>query len=51
MHEIALVGLQKNTSYQYCVVEINGKHLKFKAIKMNGDGSYGGVLDEFELNH
>jgi len=37
--------------YHYCVVEINGKHLSFKAIKMNGDGTSAGVLDSFELNH
>ena len=28
--------------YHYCVVEINGKHLSFKAIKMNGDGTHAG---------
>ncbi|NOY79274.1 MAG: metallophosphoesterase family protein [Calditrichaeota bacterium] len=37
--------------YHYCVVEINGKHLSFKAIKMNGDGTRAGVLDSFELTH
>ncbi len=37
--------------YHYCVVEINGKHLSFKAIKMNGDGTSAGVMDSFELNH
>jgi len=35
--------------YHYCVVEVNGKTLKFTAQKMNGDGTYGGVLDSFEL--
>ena len=27
------------------------KHLKYKAVEMNGDGSYGGILDSFELKH
>ena len=35
--------------YHYCVVEINGGHLSFKAIKMNGDGTRAGVMDHFEL--
>ncbi len=35
--------------YHYVVVEINGKNLKYKAVKMNGDGSNGGILDSFEL--
>jgi len=37
--------------YHYIVVEIKGKHLKFTAKEMKGDGSYGGVLDSFELQH
>jgi len=35
--------------YHYIVIEINGKHLKYKAVKMNSDGSDGGILDEFEM--
>ncbi len=41
----------KYYAYHYCVVEINGKHLSFKAIKMNGDGTRAGIMDSFELNH
>ncbi len=37
--------------YHYVVIEIDGKNLKFTARKMNGDGSDGGILDEFELKH
>ena len=37
--------------YHYVIIEIDGKHLKFTARKMNGDGSDGGILDEFELMH
>ncbi|MCK5820542.1 MAG: metallophosphoesterase family protein [Bacteroidales bacterium] len=37
--------------FHYIVVEIDGKNLKYKAVKMNGDGSHGGVFDSFELNH
>jgi len=37
--------------YHYCLIEIDGQQLKFSAIKMNGDGSYGGVLDSFQLQH
>ena len=37
--------------YHYVVIEIDGKHLKFTARKMNGDGSDGGILDTFELKH
>ncbi len=37
--------------YHYVVVEIDGNNLKFTARKMNGDGSDGGILDEFELKH
>jgi len=35
--------------YHYIIIEINGKHLKYKAVKMNSDGSDGGILDEFEM--
>lgn len=41
----------KYYEYHYVVVEIDGKNLKFTARKMNGDGSDGGILDEFELKH
>lgn len=37
--------------YHYVVVEIDGKNLKFTARRMNGDGSDGGILDDFELKH
>jgi len=37
--------------YHFCLIEVNGKALKFTAHKMNGDGSDGGVLDAFELKH
>ncbi|MCF6268972.1 MAG: metallophosphoesterase family protein [Melioribacteraceae bacterium] len=37
--------------YHYVVIEIEGKTLKVTARKMNGDGSDGGILDEFELKH
>ena len=37
--------------YHYIVVEIDGKNLKYKAVKMNGDGSHGGIFDSFKLNH
>ncbi|MCA9731967.1 MAG: metallophosphoesterase [Deferribacteres bacterium] len=37
--------------YNYCAIEIDGKTLKFRAIKMNGDGTDGGILDSFELKH
>ena len=37
--------------YHYVVMEINGKHLKYTARKMNGDGSDGGIIDSFELKH
>ncbi|NOY36564.1 MAG: metallophosphoesterase family protein, partial [Chlorobi bacterium] len=37
--------------YHYIVIEINGNKLKYRAVKMNGDGSYGGILDSFELKH
>ncbi|MEN8248106.1 MAG: metallophosphoesterase family protein [Bacteroidota bacterium] len=35
--------------YHYVIVEIDGKNLKYKALKMNSDGTDGGILDEFEL--
>ncbi len=41
----------KYYQFHYVVVEIDGKKLKYKAVKMNGDGSYGGILDSFELKH
>ena len=41
----------KYYEYHYVVVEIDGKNLKFTARKMNGDGSDGGILDEFDLSH
>ena len=37
--------------YHYVIFEINGKHLKLTARKMNGDGTDGGILDRFELHH
>lgn len=37
--------------YHYVVIEIDGKHLKYTARRMNGDGTDGGVLDAFELHH
>ena len=37
--------------YHYVVFEIDGKHLKCTARKMNGDGSDGGIMDYFELIH
>ena len=37
--------------YHYIVVEIDGKNLKYKAVKMNGNGSHGGIFDSFKLNH
>ena len=37
--------------YHYCLIEINGKKLSFKAIKMNGDGTSAGVMDSFKLKH
>jgi hypothetical protein len=41
----------KYYEFHYTVIDINGKHLSYKAIKVNADGSYGGVLDQFELDH
>ncbi len=41
----------KYYEYHYVVVEIDGKNLKFTARKMNGDGTDGGILDEFKLKH
>ena len=37
--------------YHYVVIEIDGKNLKFTARKMVGDGTDGGIIDEFKLNH
>jgi hypothetical protein len=31
------------------LVEVNGKTIKVKAIEVNGDGTNGGVFDEFEM--
>ncbi len=39
----------KYYQYHYVVVEIDGKKLKYKAVKMNSDGSDGGLLDQFEM--
>ena len=41
----------KYYEFHYTVIDIDGKHLSFKAIKINADGTYGGVLDQFELDH
>ncbi len=41
----------KYYEYNYVFVEVDGKTIKVKAIKMNGDGTSGGILDSFELNH
>ncbi len=41
----------KYYEFHYTVIDINGKHLSFKAVKMNADGTNGGILDQFELNH
>ncbi len=41
----------KYYEYHYTVIEVDGKTLKFTARKMNGDGSDGGVMDKFELQH
>ncbi|MDH5604549.1 MAG: metallophosphoesterase, partial [Cyclobacteriaceae bacterium] len=41
----------KYYEYHYVVVEIDGKTLKYKAVKMNDDGTDGGILDSFELTH
>ena len=49
-HELEQIDVGYS-EYHYCVVEIDGKTLKFKAIKMNGDGTDGGILDSFELRH
>ncbi len=37
--------------HHYCLIEIDGKKLKFTAYKVNGDGTNGGILDTFELKH
>ncbi|MBC8216188.1 MAG: metallophosphoesterase family protein [Candidatus Marinimicrobia bacterium] len=41
----------KYYKFHYCLVEIDGAHLKFTARLMNEDGSDGGILDKFELSH
>lgn len=41
----------KYYEYHYVVFEIDGKHLKLTARKMNGDGSDGGIMDSFEMRH
>ena len=41
----------KYYEYHYVVIEIDGNNLKFTARKMNGDGTDGGVMDKFELQH
>ena len=41
----------KYYEFHYTVIDIDGKHLSFKAIKINADGTYGGVLDQFKLDH
>ncbi len=41
----------KYYQFHYTVLDINGKNLSFKAIRINADGTYGGVLDQFELHH
>ncbi len=41
----------KYYKFHYTVLDIHGKHLSFKAIQINADGSRGGVLDQFELDH
>ncbi len=35
--------------YNYVVVEVDGKTIKVKAIKVNGDGTNGGVFDSFAM--
>ena len=37
--------------YNYVVVEIDGKTLKYRAVKVNGDGTNGGVFDSFDFKH
>ena len=39
----------KYYKYHYVLVEVNGKTIKVKAIEVNGDGTNGGVFDEFEM--
>ncbi len=36
--------------YNYVVVEIDGKTLKYRAVKVNGDGTNGGVFDSFTFH-
>jgi len=35
--------------YNYVVVEIDGKTLKYRAVKVNGDGTNGGIFDSFSF--
>ena len=37
--------------YHYIVIDIDGEVLKATTQKMNGDGTYGGVMDSFELHY
>ena len=37
--------------YNYVIIEIDGKNLKYTARRMKGDGSDGGVMDSFEMKH
>ena len=41
----------KYYEYHYIVINIDGDILKATTQKMNGDGSYGGVMDSFELHY
>ena len=41
----------KYYEYHYIVIDIDGDVLKVTTQKMNGDGSYGGILDSFELHY
>ncbi|MBT3501956.1 MAG: hypothetical protein HOB40_10260 [Candidatus Marinimicrobia bacterium] len=41
----------KYYEYHYIVIDIDGDELKVTTQKMNGDGSYGGVMDSFELHY
>ncbi len=40
----------KYYEYHYIVIDIDGDELKVTTQKMNGDGTYGGVMDSFELH-
>ena len=35
--------------YHYVVVEVDGKTIKVNAVKVNGDGTNGGVFDSFQM--